>query len=117
MYKIKEYQWDLTEEEQEKAKFIIEFCEKSNVEAGRTGISDRSPRKGAFEHFKDKFYVDVSRRLGLKVSIAPYFSSEDSFGLRCLTLSDDGKLIGYRVEKGPVVITDNTTGIEMKVKE
>jgi len=88
MYEFKRYEYDLTEEEQEQARFIVETSI-AKLKERSEGLSGQ-PRveSGAFESFRFKFYSAVTRRLRL-----PYFNETYS-------LSDDAKkLIHITVER------------------
>jgi len=89
MYQFKTEKRELTKEEQEKAKFIIDVVKEKNEELakGKTqwGILERA----AFETFKFEFYRSISFRLNLNLY------PQDSLGL-----TDDGlKVIIVSIEK------------------
>lgn len=82
MYKFETREFDLTEEEQERAKFIIEVAETKNKEwaAGLHGMAGLE--KAAFEEFKYKFYSDIRLRLNEYPSAIPN---------ACWSITPDGK--------------------------
>jgi len=90
-YQMKKYEWDLTKEEQEKAKFIHEWVVEANKMLVTKGIAAGPGENGGFEAFKARFYGDVRQRLQI-----PF--SRSGFG--CFSISDDlTKLFAYKVEK------------------
>lgn len=96
MYKIKQTEWELNKEEQEKAKFILKTIERINKLASK-GTPMARPEIAAFDHFKSGFYVEVAHRLGVRLA-QPFLSGPNDFA--AMGVTDDGKrVIGYRVEK------------------
>ena len=94
-YAIKNYEWDLTQEEKDKAKFIITYASETNIKVSETGINhSMSSQVWAFEQFKNTFYREVGLRLNIQHAGSWYGSESYTFAL-----SHDGtKLLGYRVE-------------------
>ena len=96
-YKIKVHEWELTEEEQEQAEFIVAWTDEQGKRLRHLGEQGLSADRTAFEMFKRLFYGRVTRRLGLKEA-NPFFVHADDFG--SFNVSEDCKvLIGHRVEK------------------
>lgn len=97
MYKIKTTEWELTEEEQEKADFILKFSERINTLAAK-GTPIATLEIGAYRYFKDTFYAVVARRLNIPLAGKFPFNPPDAYA--SIDISDDGKRVtGYRVEK------------------
>lgn len=93
-YEYGTHEFDLTPEEQEKARWIREHCDEAAQRMIRMGesLDPWSPIRGAFEHFKKTFYADVCRRLQIQT-----WGDE---GFAAFSLNPDcTKLVGYRVEK------------------
>lgn len=63
-YEIIKQIWDLNEEEQEKARFIVSKAEKAHLKKAHGDPGDNQ-EESAFELFKLKFYIDVKRRIGI----------------------------------------------------
>lgn len=78
MYKFKRYEYDLTKEEQEQARFIIKEAQAKNKRLmtgeGRTDGLERD----AFIQFKESFYSSVATRLLLRGSRGAFSLTEDA---------------------------------------
>ena len=89
-YQMVKHEWDLTEEEQEQARFIQEWSEQEGQKILR-GASIDLNEKGGYMGFKEAFFDSVRRRL-----LIPFYSS----GFSSFSFSDDcKKLVAYKVEK------------------
>ena len=98
MYKVKTTEWDLTEDEQEKASYILEYIERQQKLQSRGQPIDQDIF-AAFNYFKLVFYHDVAARVGVHlVKLGEIISGPGYYAH--MNLSKDGmKIIGYRVEK------------------
>ena len=93
--KYQNQRWELTAEEQEKARFIMAELTRFNTMAQRTqNTSDAIIESTALSIFKDQFYRKVSKRLNIR-SNAEDPIPDDAW---VLTISGDGRTIsGTRV--------------------
>ena len=88
-YRLVRHEWDLTEEEQEKARFILEWVGKNAIERAR-GESTHSLEMLGVKRFHDDFFVDVMTRLPMG----------KHSGCGAMAITDDSKKVAaYRVEK------------------
>ena len=89
MYQFKTEEFELTEEEQEQAKFIIDTVRERNEVWAKGKNQWGMLEKAAFESFKFEFYRSLSFRLALKMY------PQESLGL-----TDDGlKVLVVSIEK------------------
>ena len=98
MYNIKSTEWELNEEEKEKAKYIQEFIDTIQRQ-GRAGYQPDPEQMTAFTSFKLEFYQEVCKRNGvrlLKMGDIP----EGPNDYPAMNISKDGKKVtALRVEK------------------
>lgn len=68
MYKYKHYEWDLTEEEQKKARCITKSIREAKIALAVSERGENALERLARDQFKQYFFHDVIERLGLKLS-------------------------------------------------
>ena len=88
MYKLVKKEYELAEDEQEKATFIIETANRCNEDVSMGMTGKPSMERLAFEAFKYQFYSDLRVRLSI-------YNLHDA-----MTITSDGKkLIHLTIEK------------------